>query len=109
MICRTEKKTSLSSLPAIRRRKCPRKAGRKSLRLQRLCLKRISAETIKKARVAVIAVLITIGMLLEVGAVGDGDFYGYYTAEDYAHIVIGLVMMTAGTIINVVAERRAGK
>ena len=32
------------------------------------------------------------GFLLMVGAVGNGDFYGYMTVSDYVHIAVGFVL-----------------
>lgn len=105
MICRTEKKrTDLSSLPAVRRRKCLRKANRKSLKLQRLCLRKISAKTLKKVRIAVVAVLIAVGVLLIIGAIGNGDYYGYLTGADFVHIAVGLAMAGAGIAVQAYAE-----
>lgn len=59
---------------------------------------------IKKVRVAVVAVLITVGVLFIVGAIGNGDYYGYLTSSDFARIAIGLAMTGAGIGIQAYAE-----
>ena len=58
----------------------------------------------KKIRVGIVAALIIIGVLLVVGAIGNGDFYGYMTGSDFVHIVLGLAMTGAGVGIQAYAE-----
>ena len=60
----------------------------------------------EKLRIAVVAVLITVGLLLIIGAIGNGDYYGYLTSADFVHIAVGLVMVGAGVAVQAVAERR---
>lgn len=52
-----------------------------------------------KAFKIIAGVLFTIGLLLMCGAVGNGDFYGYMTAQDIIQAIIGLVLVAAVLII----------
>lgn len=48
-----------------------------------------------KARHVLAGVLVTLGVLLLVGAVGNGDFYGYLMVSDYVNIGVGAAMIAA--------------
>ena len=46
-----------------------------------------------KVRHFLAGVLATIGILLLIGSVGNGDYYGYLSASDFVKIVVGVVMI----------------
>ena len=48
-----------------------------------------------KARHVLAGMLVTFGILFLVGAVGNGDFYGYMTASDYVNLGVGVAMIAA--------------
>ena len=48
-----------------------------------------------KARHVLAGVLVTVGILYLVGAVGNGDYYGYLTASDFVNIGAGAAMIAA--------------
>ena len=45
-----------------------------------------------------------LGVLLILGAVGNGDFYGYFTASDGIHILLGFALVVSCTIAQIAAE-----
>ncbi len=49
---------------------------------------------------------VIIGVLLILGAVGNGDFYGYFTASDGIHILLGFALVAFFTIARIVAESK---
>lgn len=50
-------------------------------------------------------VLVVCGVLLVLGAMGNGDYYGYLTASDYVHIAVGFALVGAVTAGQIAAER----
>ncbi len=57
-----------------------------------------------KARHVLAGVLVTVGILYLVGAVGNSDFYGYFTASDGMHILLGFALIIFPSIAQIVAE-----
>lgn len=62
-----------------------------------------------KIREIIVGVLITIGILLMVGAVGNGDYYGELTTIDGIHIGAGLLSVAVGVAIELIGEEMEEK
>ena len=45
-----------------------------------------------KARQIIASIMAIVGFLLMAGAVGDSDFYGYFSIGDFVRISVGLVL-----------------
>lgn len=58
-----------------------------------------------KARHVIAGILATFGVLFLVGAVGNGDYYGYLTASDFVNIGVGAAMIGAAVPIGKTGER----
>lgn len=52
-----------------------------------------------KVRHVLAGILVTFGILFLLGAVGNGDFYGYMVASDYINVGVGAAMIAAAVPI----------
>lgn len=57
-----------------------------------------------KVRHVLAGILVTFGVLFLVGAVGNGDFYGYLAASDYVNMGVGTAMIVAAIPIGKAGE-----
>lgn len=52
------------------------------------------------------ALMAVCGIFLVVGAVGNGDFYGYLTTSDGIHIIIGVGILVVCAIAQIIDDNR---
>ncbi len=53
-------------------------------------------------------ILAAVGVLLLIGAVGNGDFYGYMTASDFVNIGVGAAMIAVAVPVGNAGGKRNG-